>query len=151
MANWTFNPNHYEERSFSIIPEGNHRVRISDVAERTFASGNEGYEIVLDVAGHAGKLWHYLVLDRTDEKKTNQRLGTFFNCFGITQYALGNGKQWVGKVGAARVKHEMYNGEQKARVQFFINKSKQNELPPWHSNPVAEQPIQIDEQDLPFL
>ena len=74
MANWTFNPNHYEERSFSIIPEGNHRVRISDVAERTFASGNEGYEIVLDVAGHAGKLWHYLVLDRTDEKKTNQRL-----------------------------------------------------------------------------
>ena len=149
MVNWNFNPNQYEERSFSIIPEGAHRVRINDVNVRTFSSGNEGFEIVLEVAGHGGKLWYYLVLDRSDEKKTNQRLGTFFNCFGITNYVLGNGKQWIGKVGGVYVKHEPYNGENKAKVQYLLNKTKQDELPAW-KNQAAPQLVVINDEDLPF-
>ena len=152
MANWNYNPNHYEERDFSIIPEGNYRVRISDVAEKTFRSGNEGYEIVLDVAGHNSKLWYYLVLNRENEKQTNQNLGAFFNSFGISNTTLGNGKQWIGKVGGVRVKHEPYNGSMSAKVQYLISKSKQDELPPWQEKgAAAPQYIEINDDDLPFI
>ncbi len=151
MANWNYNPNHYEERDFSIIPEGNYRVRISDVSEKIFRSGNEGYEIVLDVAGHNSKLWYYLVLNRQNEKQTNQNLGAFFNSFGIANTQLGNGRQWIGKVGGVRVKHEPYNGGMSAKVQYLIRRSKQDDLPPWQDKGTpAPQSIVINDEDLPF-
>lgn len=152
MANWTYNPNQYEERDFAIIPEGNHRVRITDVVEKVFKSGNEGFEITLEVSGHSGKLWHYLVLNRQDEQRTNQNIGAFFNCFGITGNNLGNGQQWIGKVGGVRVKHEDYNGSKNAKVQYLLNRSRQDELPPWQSKTTTAQPtsIEINPEDLPF-
>ena len=151
MANWNYNPNHYEERDFSIIPEGNYRVRISDVTEKIFSSGNEGYEIVLDVAGHSSKLWYRLVLNRQNEKQTNQNLGAFFNSFGIANTQLGNGRQWIGKVGAIRVKHEPYNGNMNAKVHYLISRNKQDDLPPWQDKGTpAPQPIVINDEDLPF-
>jgi hypothetical protein len=151
MANWNYNPNHYEERDFSIIPEGNYRVRISDVTEKIFSSGNEGYEIVLDVAGHSSKLWYRLVLNRQNEKQTNQNLGAFFNSFGIANTQLGNGRQWIGKVGAVRVKHEPYNGNMNAKVHYLISRNKQEDLPPWQDKGTpAPQPIVINDEDLPF-
>lgn len=151
MANWNYNPNHYEERDFSIIPEGNYRVRISDVTEKIFSSGNEGYEIVLDVAGHSSKLWYRLVLNRQNEKQTNQNLGAFFNSFGIANTQLGNGRQWIGKVGAVRVKHEPYNGNMNAKVHYLISRNKQDDLPPWQDKGTpAPQPIVINDEDLPF-
>lgn len=155
MANWSFNPNDYQERDFTLIPEGNHRVRISDVTERTFRSGNEGYEIVLEVSGYNSKIWYYLVLNPADVKQTNQNIGAFFNSFGITGNQMGTGKQWIGKVGAARVKHEAYNGQTSAKVQYLINRSKQDELPQWQGNGApaksAEQGfVQVDDEELPF-
>ena len=152
MANWTYNPNQYEERDFAIIPEGNHRVRIMDVVEKVFKSGNEGFEITLEVSGHAGKLWHYLVLNRSNEQQTNQNIGAFFNCFGITTTTLGNGQQWIGKVGGVRVKHEDYNGSKNAKVQYLLNRSKQDELPPWQGKTTTAQPtsIEVNPEDLPF-
>lgn len=151
MANWNYNPNHYEERDFSIIPEGNYRVRISDVTEKIFSSGNEGYEIVLDVAGHSSKLWYRLVLNRQNEKQTNQNLGAFFNSFGIANTQLGNGRQWIGKVGAVRVKHEPYNGNMNAKVHYLISRNKQEDLPHWQDKGTpAPQPIVINDEDLPF-
>ena len=152
MANWTFNPNEYEEKDYAPIPEGDHRVRIAEVVEKVFRnSGNEGFEITLDVSGYNSKLWYYLVLDPSDTKKTNQRIGTFFDSFGITDYDLSHHRNWIGKVGAVRVKHEEYNGGMQAKVQYLLSKSKQDELPPWH-NPAAvqEQPIEINDDDLPF-
>lgn len=151
MINWVYNENHYEERDFSIIPEGNYRVRISKVEEKVFRSGNAGFEIVFDVSGHGGKLWYYLVLDASDVKKTNQRLGAFFNSFGITNTNLAAYQQWVGKVGAAKVKHEPYNGSMSAKVQYLISRSKQDDLPPWQDKgTTAPQPIVINDDDLPF-
>ena len=156
MANWSFNPNDYQERDFTLIPEGNHRVRIADVTERTFRSGNEGYEIVLEVSGYNSKIWHYLVLNPSDVKQTNQNIGAFFNSFGITGNQMGTGKQWIGKVGAARVKHEAYNGNTSAKVQYLISRSKQDTLPPWQGNsapaaaPVEQGFMQVDTEELPF-
>lgn len=126
---WTYNPNDYQENDYSPIPVGDHRVRISEVIFKTFNSGNQGYEITLDVSGHSGKLWHYLVLKHDDPKKTNHKIGSFFDSFGITDTNMDHFHAWVGKVGAVRVKHEDYNGSTSAKVAFCISRSKQDKLP----------------------
>ena len=153
MANWTFDANQYEEQDFSIIPAGDHRVRIADVEEKVSKSGNEMYEITFEVSGHNSKLWFYLVLDQSDPKKTNQRIGDFFNSFGITTHALGTGKQWIGKVGAVRVKHEEYNGNMSAKVAFVLNRKNQEKLPPANFSGTATAPTPmatVNEEELPF-
>lgn len=134
MANWTYDPSQYQEQNFQIIPVGDYRARIADVVEKTFKSGNGGYEITLDINGHNSKLWFYLVLDQSNPQQTNQRIGDFFNSFGITNPAMGTGKQWIGCVGAVRVKHEEYNGENTAKVAYCINRSRQDKLPAWQNN-----------------
>ena len=129
MANWIFNKADYEERDFSPIPAGEHRVRIADVIFKTFKSNNEGFEITLEVSGHNSKLWHYLVLKHDDPKKTNQNIGSFFDSFGITDYDMSHYRNWIGKVGAVRVKHEDYNGTTSAKVSYCIARTKQDKLP----------------------
>ena len=157
MANWTFNPNEYTASEFTIIPAGDHRVRISDVAEKKFSTGSEGFEITLDVSGHSGKLWFYLVLDRNDTKKTNQRIGTFFESFGIGDFDLSHYRGWIGKIGGVRVKHEEYNGTQSAKVAFCLNRKNQEKLPAWKGDaPTATATVTPNfvavntEDELPF-
>jgi hypothetical protein len=153
MANWNFDPSQYNERDFAIIPAGDHRVRISEVVEKTFNSGNNGFEITLDVNGHNSKLWFYLVLDQRNPQQTNQRIGEFFNSFGISNTMLGSGKQWVGAVGAVRVKHEEYNGSQQAKVAYCIARSRQDKLAPWQGNAntsSAAPNMSFNASDLPF-
>ena len=131
MAQWTFDPSQYKEKNFEIIPVGDYRARIADVVEKTFNSGNEGYEITLDINGYNSKMWHYLVLDKSNPSRTNQSLGDFFDSFGISNYSLGTGKQWIGSVGAVRIKHEAYKGENRAKVAYLISRSRQDKLAPW--------------------
>ena len=54
MANWTFDSNDYTEREFALIPEGDHRVRITKVVEKVFNSGKEGFEITMQKACETG-------------------------------------------------------------------------------------------------
>ena len=146
MANWTFNPNEYSANEFSIIPTGDHRVRISEVVlhsaetQNAFSSGNDGFEITLDVSGHNGKLWFYLVFDRNDTKKTNQRIGAFFESFGITDYDLSHYRGWIGKIGGVRVKHEEYNGADTAKVAFCLSRRNQEKLPAWKGDTATPIP-----------
>ena len=157
MANWTYDPSQYKESDFQIIPVGDYRARIADVTEKKFSSGNEGYEITLEINGYNSKLWFYLVLDAADPAKTNQRIGDFFNSFGITSPAMGSGKQWIGTVGAVRVKHEEYNGENRAKVAYCLARSRQDKLAPWKNTgtaatpaaPSAPETVEIPD-DLPF-
>lgn len=128
---WQFDPNQYEEKTgFTIIPVGDHRVRIEDVISKKSNAGRDMFEITLAVSGHSSRLWHYLVLDPSDPKKTNQRIGDFFNSFGIVDFNMANYAGWKGKVGAVRVKHEQYNGENQAKVAFCLNRKNQDKLPP---------------------
>ena len=151
MANWTYDPSQYKESNFEIIPAGDYRARIADVVEKTFSSGNGGYEITLDINGYNSKLWFYLVLDAANPAQTNQRIGDFFNSFGITNPAMGTGKQWIGSVGAVRVKHEDYQGEKKAKVAYCIARSRQDKLPAWKNNgaPAATAPASTDFVNVP--
>ena len=98
MANWTFDPSQYSEKSFELIPVGDYRARIEDVVERSaanknaFSSGNEGYEITMAINGYSSRMWFYLVLDHSNPARTNQSIGDFFNSFGITGTSMGTGK-----------------------------------------------------------
>ena len=134
MANWTFDSNDYTAREFALIPEGDHRVRITKVVEKVFNSGNEGFEITLDVNGQSSKLWYYLILDPMDRPRTNQRLGMFFDSFAITDYNLSHYDGWIGKEGAVRVKHGAYKGAMTAQVAFCLGRKQQERLPKWQND-----------------
>ena len=152
--NWTFDPSQYNERNFDLIPAGDYRLRIADVTEKTFKSGNSGYEITMDVSGHASKVWFYLVLDASNPAQTNQRIGEFFDSFAINGVNLGSGKQWVGAVGAGRIKHDEYNGKTSAKVAYLIARNRQDKLPAWQNTgaaPVTQTQAQVEiPSDLPF-
>lgn len=131
MINWTYNAQAFKANETSIIPEGDHRVVVSRVTVKTYSSGNDGFEIMLDVSGYSGKLWHRIIMDPTNPEKTNHHLGKFFESFGITNYDLNCYEDWVGKDGAVRVKHDNYNGSMSAKVLFCITRAYQAKLPAW--------------------
>ena len=153
MVNWNFNAADYEEQSFKPIPIGDHRVRIASAEEQTSNSGRQMIKLVLEVSGYNSTIWHYLVFMTENQKLTNQKLGAFWNSFGIPQgnFTLNS---WVGKVGAAKVKHEEYNGESTAKIAYFINKDRQDKLPAWRDANSTSVPSDFtpvnDLGDLPF-
>ena len=152
--NFTYDATQYEEKDFSVLPEGDYRVRITGVQEKTFKSGNEGFEVTLEVNGSKSRLWYYLVIDVNNPKTTNQRLGAFFDSFGITNHNLAAFKTWVGKTGGVRVKHETWNDSVSAKVAYCIAKNKQDKLAPWVNDtqgvPAYLQEITVSDEDMPF-
>ena len=149
MASWTFDPSQYSEKNFEIIPVGDYRARITDVVEKTFSSGNQGYEITFEINGYNAKQWSYLVLDPSNPTQTNQRIGEFFNSFGITSPAMGTGKQWIGCMGAVRIKHEEYNGNNRAKIAYYIGKSRQDKLAPWKNGNAAQAQTEFMNVEIP--
>ena len=129
MANWVYNEREYTARNFEVVPEGDHRVRILDVAEKVYSTGNEGFQITLEVAGHNSRLWYNLILDTREPRKTNQRIGMFFDSFDIKNFDLNNYHQWIGRDGAVRVKHNSYNDRITPTVVFCLSRSQQGRLP----------------------
>lgn len=156
---WNYNPNEYTEQDFPTVPAGDHRVRINDVVLKTFSSGNDGFEITLDVSGYNSKLWFYLVFDASDTKKTNQRIGQFFESFAITDNDLSHFRAWIGKIGGVRVKMDTYNGEERPKVAFCLARRNQDKLPAWKGDtavptqnaaPVGNFRDLEDDEELPF-
>lgn len=126
---WNFNANDVEE-GFPLIPVGDHRLRIASANEKKSSSGNDMIELSLDVSNYPGRLFYYLVFLPNNTTMTNTNLKRFWDSFGIESGNL-NTASWVGKVGAGRVKHEEYNGDQTARISYFIERKKQDKLPAW--------------------
>lgn len=150
---WNFNSSDYEEQSFKPIPIGDHRVRIASAEEQTSNSGRQMIKLVLDVSGYSSTIWHFIVFLPDNQKLTNQKLGELWNSFGIPQGNF-NLQQWVGKVGAVKVKHEEYNGNTNPKIAYFINKDRQDKLPAWKEpnksgGGFEEIPAPTDD-DLPF-
>lgn len=153
MINWQFNENDYNETNFPIIPIGDVRVRIASVEEKKSQNGNDMLVLTLDVSGHSGSLWYYLVFMPQNPQITNQRLGQIFDSFGIAPGNM-NFTSWVGKVGGARIKHEQYNGETSAKINYFLSRSKVDNLPAWTDTPgkasVTGGTPTVNDGDLPF-
>lgn len=142
MINWEFDPSNVEERSFEPLPPGDYRVRIEDVEQ---GEGKyEYYKVTLKVSRDNRRLWYYLSFMTGKSKNgkdlkaiTDTNLHNLWNSFGIDEGDLDY-NHWIGKVGACRVKHEMYNGEPQARVSYFISKDRQDKLPPWSEEPAMK-------------
>lgn len=156
MIQWKFNENDYKENDFQVIPVGDHRVRIANVEEKKSQNGNDMLVLTLDVSGHSGSLWFYLVFMPNNPQITNQRLGQIFDSFGITPGNM-NFSSWIGKVGGARVKHEQYNGETSAKVNYFLSRSKVEALPAWQESAGkasvtggGSTMVDVKDDDLPF-
>lgn len=148
MINWGFDPNDINE-DFALIPAGDHRVRIANVEEKVSKSGNDMLKITLDVSGQGGKLFYYLVFMPDNTTMTNTNLKRLWDSFGIESGNL-NTHTWVGKVGAARVKHEDYNGEAQARLSYFIARNKQDALPAWQGGSAPVGFTEIPNASVPF-
>ena len=142
MSIWNFDPTQYQEKTFELIPAGDHRARIKSVVFRTgenaFNSGNDGYEITMEISGYNSTVRHYLVLNPADPAKTNQAIGSLFDSFGIQDRQMGNGQNWVGKVGAVRIRHDEWNGENRAKVAYCIPRSRQDKLPAWQGSTTVQ-------------
>lgn len=135
MANWIFDANDVEDRGFTPIPEGNHRVRVLSVEEQFSRTQKQMLKITLEVSGYAGKVWDYLVFDGTNEtarKRTNTKINQIAESFGVNPNAVVSQIQaLVGKVGGVRIKHDNYNGEVSSKVSYYLDAKKTAELPAW--------------------
>ena len=128
------NPNEYTQVGLLAIPPGDHRVKIINVVEKEYGkSGLFAFEITLKVSRCHGFLWYKLTLDPKNEKKSNQRLSSFFASFHITDYELTHYSKWIGKQGAVRVMHSTNEetGLVTACVYFCLSGWQQDVLPPF--------------------
>ena len=124
---WSYDANNFDPNtSFEVPPVGKHRLRIAEVEEQTSKSNNPMIKVAFEVSGFTGKVFHYFV----EGIYFQRNIDPFFDSFGIKPGDF-NVLGWRGKVGAATIKHEMYNGSPQARIGYFILKSKQGELPAW--------------------
>ena len=146
-----------ESNSFTTnIPEGKHRIRIKSAEKAVSKSGNDMLALQFDVSGYNTSLYHYIVFLQDKPEITNRNLTQFFDSFKDIPEGEFELAKWVGKVGACKVKHEEYNGNTQARVDYFIAKDLQANLPAWQepSNGAqapleANVPANIDDE-VPF-
>lgn len=130
-VNWNFNPEEAVQEEFAPIPEGDHRARIYDAQQKVSKNGKDMIELVFDVSGYGSRLWYYIVFLPENSKMTNQKLGQLFDSFGLNPACINNPMSMVGATGAVHVKHEEYNGDTQAKVNYLVSKKKQETLPPW--------------------
>ena len=150
MLNWDYDSSQYNANNFKPLDEGDYRVRINEATFTKARNGNTGLEIKLDVSGKAQKLWHYIWFDYDNKRLTNQRLGEFFESFGITLSEQDNFDLWRGKYGGVRVKHIVYEGRTLAKVSFCLKREYQERLPEWKDKPTVKYNGKIEwNGDLP--
>ena len=92
-------------------------------------------------------LYHMVFMSDTPKcvEITNDNLGRIFDSFNITQGNF-NLQDWKGKVGAADIKNEPDNkGNMRATVNYFIQRSKQDDLPAWQEHKGI-----MNEDNIPF-
>lgn len=146
------------ENTYEEIPVGKHRVRIAGAEKAISRGGNDMLVLTLDVSGYIPRLWHYVVFMPDRPEITNRKLTEIFDSFGIADGDF-NLKNWLGKVGACVTKQDEYG----TKVNYFINRKKQGELPPWKeptakgSSPASAtsatrdwSDVPTDDNDLPF-
>lgn len=145
---WTYNR---EESDFKPIPEGRHRIRINSVEKVTAKTGREMLAFKFDVSGYPSMIFHNIVFMEDRPEMTNRLLTAFFDAFPGIPDGDFNLNNWVGKVGAAQVKHEEYNGNTNAKIHYFLRADKQDVLPPWKEperkeseSVVTSTPVQAD-------
>ena len=151
-----------EEHKFEVIPEGQYRIRIKSADKAISSKGNDMLALQFEVSGSPQILYHYIVFLDDRPEITNRMLTQFFDSFKDIPEGDFNMTNWIGKVGACKIKHEEYNGNTQAKIHYFIRADKQSDLPPWKEPPKRDNErsgVKVDENgfesldgvpDLPF-
>ncbi len=126
---WDYERN--ESNGFEPIPEGKYRIRIKEAEKAVSKSGNDMLVLKFEVSGHKGLIFHYIVFMQDRPEITNRNLTKFFDSFAGIPEGDFDTSHWIGKVGAAEIKHEEYNGNVNAKINYFISREKQDTLPNW--------------------
>ena len=140
MSGWNYQRE--ESAGFAPIPVGDHRIRIAKAEKTTSkSSGNNMLALEFEVSGYNSKIFHNIVFLPDRPEITNRNLTQFFDAFKDIADGDFNTQNWIGKVGACRVKHEEYNGNTNAKVHYFIHKDKQGGLPAWQEPANGSQSV----------
>ena len=153
MGEWKFER---VEQHFEELPVGRYRLRIK-TAEKAISntSGNDMLVLTFEVSGSKQTLRHYIPFLADKPEVTNRMLTALFDSFGIADGDF-NLAGWIGKVGGCQTKMEEYNGEDRAKINYFLSKKQQEELPDWQGD---EYPSELptggwvemkDDEELPF-
>lgn len=137
------------EQKFEALPVGKYRLRIKD-AEKAVSknSGNDMLIVTLEVSGSNQTLIHYIPFLADKPEVTNRMLTQFFDSFGIDgDFNLAN---WKGKCGGCQTKLEEFDGNERAKISYFLSKKQQEELPAWQDGEKKKIELQPVEEDLPF-
>jgi hypothetical protein len=151
MIPWDYDGSQYskEDFVFQIAPEGEHSVKILDVRYKEASTGKDMYVLKLGLVEDTGILFYNLVFDPDKPQMTNQNLGRIYDSFDIPAGEMDSTK-WIGKVGAAKIKHETYNNKDKAAVESFLTKERQEELGLLTPREIEEGELVLEEDGLPF-
>lgn len=146
---WNYDETQAQEITFEVIPVGEYRIRFEEIEEVKSKSGNDMLKINFSVSGLKPRLFHNLVFLPDRPEITNTNLKAIYDSFGVKGL---NFQEWIGKVGACKVKHELYNGEPQARINYFIKKDAQDHLPAWEEKAVSVKKAvsNKDEDGIPF-
>ena len=120
-----------EEQKFDVMPEGQYRIRIKSAEKAKSKNGNDMLALQFEVSGQNSLLYHYIVFMPDRKEITNRMLTQFYDSFKDIPEGDTNLANWIGKVGACKVKHDEYNGNTTAKVSYFIKAEKQADLPAW--------------------
>lgn len=137
------------EQEFKPLQVGKYRLRIKN-AEKAVSnnSGNDMLIITFEVSGSNQTLIHYIPFLSDRPEITNRMLTAFFDSFGID--GNFNLTSWIGKCGGCQTKMETYNGEDRAKIAYFLNKKQQESLPAWDYVDQTGFTEIADDDSLPF-
>ena len=121
----------HEEQKFELLPEGNYRVRVKSAEKAQSRNGNDMLVLQFDVSGSKKIMYNYIVFMPDNPEITNAKLTQFFQSFKDIKEGDLDTSHWIGKVGAAKIKHEEYQGEMREKIAYFIRAEKQDDLPNW--------------------
>lgn len=106
----------------NLPPVGTYGFRVIEFEKAISSSGNKMAKLVLelDKEGQFWKVYDNLVL----VDKAAWKLAQFFECVGLKQKGEALAKMpWdkvIGASGRVKIKHEIYNGDEKCKVDQYI-------------------------------
>ena len=144
MSNWTY----VREERARITP-GDYRVSVVSAETKVSKSGNDMLVLGIRPNGSEMTIYHYMVKGAW----WNRNLTEFYDSFNVPEGNLSF-MEWVGAVGAARLKEE----DGFLRVHYFLDKHRAESLPPWEGEMPERQTVTDsggveafeDDSDLPF-
>lgn len=138
--------------AYGPVPEGEYAVIIEHAREKQSKTGKDMMELECVIQGptRAGAhLWDYIVYD----DRAARKFRAILRSCGLPEFAREITPELLeGCTGTVRVKHELYNGERRAKLHYWIESEPEPETdsdtPPPPS--VEDEPSSFGDDTIPF-